>query len=544
MPAVNRTRGAELAAELSTITSCERVSVSPPDRVAYARDLWVRGLIGVRAGDVAPLPPDVVVWPETTVEVQKIVKWAAERRVPVVPYGAGSGVCGGTLAVRGGIMVDLKRMRRLVRLDEKNLCARFEAGIIGDHLEHELERRGYTLGHFPSSIMCSTLGGWLAARSAGQCSSRYGKIEDMVRSLEIVSGTGTLLETGDPCSQGSDLAQLFVGSEGTLGVITQADLSIHRAPEVRHLRGYNFPRLASGCEAMRRVMQRGLRPAVLRLYDELDTVIARHSTKSRKYHAGDPGSFTAMAESWLALLGLGKQTLPEIRRWFTAQALQRVSLANRLIHDVLPRFGGGCLLVVGVEGERGLADAEWRAVDRELRAAGGKDLGPGPGERWLARRYVVSFMLPKLFDAGAFGDTMEVATSWDRLMELYHTVCVAVAPHAMVMAHFSHAYPEGCSIYFTFSAAVPGGASARAAAERRYDALWHAGLAAAHQAGGTISHHHGVGLLKSPFMIDEHGAALGLLRAVKDVYDPAGIFNPGKLGLEASPSARRMGGVA
>jgi alkyldihydroxyacetonephosphate synthase len=191
--------------------------------------------------------------------------------------------------------------------------------------------------------------------------------------------------------------------------------------------------------------------------------------------------------------------------------------------------GGGCLLVVGVEGDPALAEAEQRAVVRELGAAGGEDLGPGPGERWFAHRYAVSFNMSKVFDAGAFVDTMEVATSWERLLELYHGVRQAVAPHAFVMAHFSHSYTDGCSIYFTFTAAVPGGPEAQLAAERRYDAIWRAGLAAATRTGATISHHHGVGLLKTPFMPDEHGAALAIFRALKQVFDPRGILNPGKL---------------
>src|SRR3954468_3909836 len=197
-----------------------RVSTTPPDRVAYARDLWPRGLIGAAAGDPAPHPPDAVVWPTSTEEVSEIVRAAQRTGTPIVPFGAGSGVCGGTLPIRGGLVVDLKRMRRLVELDERAGAATFEAGVIGEHLEHELNRRGWTMGHFPSSIMCSTYGGWLAARSAGQFSTKYGKIEDMGRRLTVVDGRGEVheLESGGS----PDLVQLVVGSEGTLGIITRA----------------------------------------------------------------------------------------------------------------------------------------------------------------------------------------------------------------------------------------------------------------------------------------------------------------------------------
>ena len=166
---------------------------------------------------------------------------------------------------------------------------------------------------------------------------------------------------------------------------------------------------------------------------------------------------------------------------------------------------------------------------RELERAGGKDLGEEPGRRWLENRYAVSYKMPKMFHAGAFVDTMEVASTWERLLDLYLGVRRALGEHAFVMAHFSHAYPEGCSIYFTFAGHAPN----RAAAERKYDALWQAGLSAASRAGGTISHHHGVGLLKAPFMAEEHRDSMAIYEAVKDALDPEGVFNPGKMGLAA-----------
>jgi alkyldihydroxyacetonephosphate synthase len=533
-------RVADLASDLAHITSPQRVSTSPPDRVAYARDLWPRGLIGVRAGDVAPFPPDAIVWPESVAEVQAIVRLAVERAVPIVPFGAGSGVCGGTLPLHGGIVVDVKRMRRLLALDGDALTATFETGILGTALEHELGRRGYTLGHFPSSIMCSTLGGWLAARSAGQCSTRYGKIEDMVRSVEAVTGTGELIDTAADegalfAGGGPDLTQLLVGSEGTLGILTRATLAIRPAPEARVMRGFRFPRVAAGCEAIRRVMQRGLRPSVVRLYDELDTFWHRRGGQEPAAPAMAPGGDEIVEGTLfgrlLDALGVGERPVRRVRDRALTALLERPRLLNRLVDDALPRLGAGCLLVVGCEGDRALAEAEARAVFRELRVAGGEDLGAGPGERWLAHRYDISFGLSKVFRAGAFADTMEVAAPWDRLLELYRAVRAAVGEHAFVMAHFSHAYPEGCSIYFTFTAAVGGGDEARAAAEHRYDRIWRAGLAAATRAGATISHHHGVGLSKAAFMPEEHGEAMRIFRALKQVFDPHGVLNPGKLGV-------------
>ncbi len=494
-----------------------RVSTTPPDRVAYARDLWPRGLIGVSGGDPAPHPPDAVVWPTSTEEVAEIIRMAARAGTPIVPFGAGSGVCGGALPIHGGLVVDLKRMRALLSLDAAAGAASFEAGAIGEHVEHELNRRGWTMGHFPSSIMCSTFGGWLAARSAGQLSTKYGKIEDMVRRLTFVDGRGDIheLEAGGT----PDLAQWVVGSEGTLGIITRATCTIHPLAEARQYRGWSFPRTASGCEAIRRLLQRGIKPAVIRLYDELDSFL--HRSEKDDHAEADAG-----ADDLVAML-TPTSTVSRWKKLAIAAALGNPSIINRVASALLPYAQSGCLLITGFEGERTLVDAESRAAAAELERAGGRDLGPGPGERWLKHRYGVSFRMSKVFDAGAFVDTMEVATSWDRLLDLYRAVRQAISPLAFIMAHFSHAYADGCSIYFTFAAR----GNSRWDAEQKYDAIWRAGLAAAHSAGATISHHHGVGLSKAPFMPEEHGEAMAVYRALKDVFDPANIMNPGKMGL-------------
>jgi len=512
----------ELVGELERMMP-GRVSTTPPDRVAYARDLWPRGLIGVSGGSPAPHPPDAVVWPTSTEEVSAIVRAAARSGTPIVPFGAGSGVCGGTLPIRGGVVVDLKRMRSIVEVDAIAGTATVEAGILGEHLEHELNRRGFTLGHFPSSIMCSTFGGWLAARSAGQFSTKYGKIEDMVRRLTFVDGRGEL-HTVD-AGAAPDVAQWLVGSEGTLGIITRATVTVCKKPELQLYRGWAFPRVAAGCEAIRRLLQRNLRPACVRLYDELDSFLHR-GEKDHDRGGGEPEG--SALEQYLSMLApTGKSVIGEWKKRAIALALTRPELVNKLASTFLPYAQNGCLLIVGFEGDRGLTEAEARAAAVELERAGGRDLGEGPGQRWLQHRYAVSFRMSKVFDAGAFVDTMEVATTWDKLLELYRAVRAAVSPLAFIMAHFSHAYADGCSIYFTFAARGNGAADA----EKKYDDIWRAGLAAVTRVGATISHHHGVGLSKAPFMPEEHGAAMEVYRALKDVLDPHGVMNPGKMGL-------------
>jgi alkyldihydroxyacetonephosphate synthase len=503
-----------------------RVSTTPPDRVAYARDLWPRGLLAVAADDPAPHPPEAVVWPTSTEEVAEIARACGEAGVPIVPFGAGSGVCGGAVPLCGGIVLDLKRMRRLVSLDGEAGCATFEAGIIGEHLEHELNRRGFTMGHFPSSIMCSTFGGWLAARSAGQLSTRYGKIEDMVRRLTMVDGRGRIHEL--ECGAAPELAQLAVGSEGTLGVITRGTCTVHPLPEARFYRGWAFSRVSQGCEAIRRLLQRGLRPACVRLYDELDSFLHRRGGEKRTHDPSAASHEGGSLERWLATLNPnGQRGVDDWKRRAISLALSRPDWFNRLAGTLLPFTQSGCLLVVGFEGERTLAEAEARAAQVELVRVGGKDLGEGPGERWLAHRYHVSFRMSKVFDAGAFVDTMEVATSWDKLLDLYAAVRKAVSPLAFIMAHFSHAYEDGCSIYFTFAARR----GTRLESERKYDDLWRAGLEAALAVGATISHHHGVGLLKAPFMPAEHGSGMAIYHGLKQTLDPGNVMNPGKMGL-------------
>jgi alkyldihydroxyacetonephosphate synthase len=545
--AAHRLELEELRRALEGVVGAERVSTRASDRGTYARDMWPRLLFAVRAGAPAGVPPDVVVWPETAEEVAEIIHVAGRLRVPVVPYGAGSGVAGGAVPVQGGITIDTKRMDRILAVDERDLVCHAQAGIVGERLERDLERRGLTLGHFPSSIYCSTLGGWLAARSAGQMSSRYGKIEDLALGVTAVTGRGDIVTTGQNgrAQAGPDWTQLLLGSEGTLGVIISARLRLHPAPEIRILRGFAFPRLVAGLEAIRRVLQRGLRPATVRLYDELDSWIALRkggrapdaraqlpppagtgALPSLEGAPADPVDDGFLARVRRRVPGTGKRA-----RWARealAAALDRPRLLNTVVDLGAQRLGRqGCLLIVGCEGARARAEAEARLVFAELERAGGRDLGEEPGVRWYAHRYAVAYNMSRMFEAGAFVDTMEVAATWERLLDLYQGVRAAVSRHALVMAHFSHAYPEGCSIYFTFAGHAP----SRAESERKYDALWREGLAAATRAGGTVSHHHGVGLMKAGFMVEEHREAMAIYEALKQSLDPDGIMNPGKMGL-------------
>ena len=560
-----------LRRELVPIVGERRISLRPSDLASYGRDMWPRLLIGLSAGRLPSDLPHVVVWPESEREVAAVVRAARALGAPIIPYGGGSGVCGGTVPVLGGITIDLKRMTEIRSVNRDSLLCDVEAGLNGERFERELNRRGTTLGHVPSSIYCSTVGGWLACRAAGQMSTKYGKIEDRVAGLTVVTGRGDIIHTDGPARamRGPDWTQLVVGSEGTLGVITSARLRVSPTPELRILRGFELEDIAHGVEAIRRVMQRGLRPAVVRLYDEVDTFI-NHVPLFRKHKSGGGADEASDPRDLLARAPVpeaGGGALPEIppredRRAADSSLLSRTlsllapggaparRLAGRLrsgaINAVLSRprlvngLAGplaekvsrrGCRLIIGIEGARLRTEVESRLVMSELERAGAVDLGEEPGRHWLEHRYDVSYKMSPVFRSGLFVDTMEVAATWERLMDLYRAVRQAIAEHAVVMAHLSHAYPEGCSIYFTFFAPLAGG-------ERTYDAIWQAGMAAASRVGGTISHHHGVGLLKGPAMFGEHREAMTILRALKASFDPDGIMNPGKLGLPAALGRR------
>jgi alkyldihydroxyacetonephosphate synthase len=475
---------AALLTELSAVVS--HVVTSPAATATYASDWWPRLLMQRRAGN--PLaPPEVVAAPVDRGEVVALARWSSRRGVPLVPFGAGTGVCGGAAPVDGAVTVDLKRLNRILDLDEESGIVTVEPGVIAQTLEDHLAHRGWTLGHFPSSIHCSTMGGFLAIRSAGQASTLYGKLEDMVVGLEVVLPDGAVF-TAPPqpqSSAGPDLKRLFLGSEGTLGIITRAHLQVRPRPEATLDRGFLVADMPTGLRAIRDVLRAGVTPPVVRLYDETDTAVV-----------------------------------------FGGQGL------------AVPE---GCLLITGCEGRPDVAGFTEQVVgDILVTAHGAKDLGREPGEHWRAHRHGMSYRFAEYFKpGGTFGDavtldTMEVAGTWSRLPDVYTGVRAALQEHVdLVLAHVSHAYPTGACIYFTLGA-VNDGDETQALA--RYDAAWDAGQRVALAAGGTGSHHHGVGLLRAPYLEAElGGVGLDVLRRIKAALDPDGLANPGKLGLGGRP---------
>ena len=444
-------------------------------------------------------------WPERPEQISQLIEVSRAQGYRVVPFGAGSGVCGAVLPDERTIVIDSKRLLEF-RIDEDAPVVHAGAGVLGLTLEQMLAKRGYTAGHFPSSIVCSTVGGWVAARGAGQCSSRYGKIEDMVASLDCVLGTGDFVRMRRRQS-GPDLVPLVTGSEGTLGFITSVALRLHPAPRVRRFLAYTCGSIESGFDILRTMLQSGLRPEVARLYDPIDSVLLGQSSDAKK----SP-----------------KSRSPRVGQWFgvaARQALRRPRWLQRTIEALEGNLLGGATLLLIFEGEAEEADQDAARAALICARASARSLGEGPARRWLAHRYGVSFRQSSAFRLGAFTDTMEVAAPWSKLEAVYSNVRRALSEHALVMAHLSHAYPDGCSIYFTFSALGARAGNAR----ERYEAAWRIGLGAALAAGANLSHHHGVGRSKAARLAAELGQGTELVNRLRSAWDPAGMFNPGAL---------------
>ena len=460
----------DYAREATKIVGSENVSINQADLLSTCRDYWPVNNIWMLEGAV-PALPQLVVWPRSTAEVSGLLAMANDKKIPVIPYGEGSGTLGGVIPLRGGIMLDLKKMNRIRTLDEENLMATVECGLNGALYEEQLNRAGYTGGHFPQSLRCSSIGGWLACRAAGQFSTRYGKIEDITVSLEAVLPDGTIFSgrSVPRTATGPRIDHLFLGSEGTLGVITSATLRIWPLPEKRYLASYTFERHEDALETIRLFMQAGTRPAVVRLYDAQET--GNH--------------------------------FPE--------------LGNKR-----------CVLILLIEGNAEIVETEAAVIKKYVLARKATDTGPEHVENWLEKRFNIS-VASVLFQKGAVLDTIEVCTNWHNAHSTYlamQKALLAVEGTLLASGHYSHVYPEGAALYMT-TVGFPGDDKLNF-----YKKIWQASMEACLAEGAAISHHHGIGLHRSLWMAEEHGTGLNVLRRIKEALDPHGIMNPGKLGLE------------
>lgn len=434
-----------------------------------SRDWWPMALHWALAGEV-PRRAAVVARPATTEQLASVLAMCDASRVAVTPAGGRSGVCGGSVPVHGGVVLDLTGLDRIGEVDARSGVVEAGAGVFGPDLERFLNvHHGLTVGHFPQSFDLATVGGWVACRGAGQYSTRYGKIEDMVVGLEVALADGRVIRTGGApaAAIGPDLNQVFVGAEGTLGVITRVWLRCHPVAEHQRRAAYTFAALADGFEACRRILRTGATPAVLRLYDGIESARGR----------GGDGSMCT-----LLVLDEGDEAI--------------IDATMDVVHDVCHSLGD---------------EAPDRLVDE-----------------WVAHRNDTS-ALQALTRKGYVVDTMEIAAPWSRLDEVYAatTAAMLAVPHARVAScHLSHSYLDGACLYFTFAAAPP-----PAEVESTYVACWDAGQRAVLASGGNLSHHHGVGVNRARFVPEALGAAFDVLVAIKRALDPNGILNPGKLGI-------------
>ena len=367
------------------------------------RDLWPRGLMAARAG--AAQGSAVVVRPPTVEDVSALVRWARSAKVSVTPLGGGSGVCGAISGTAGEVVLDLGALDRFT-VDPNDLIVRAEAGVNGMVLEKALNEQGLTLGHFPSSLPVASIGGLLATRSSGQQSSYHGNIEDLVLALKVVLSDGSIARSRPPArtAVGPNLHELFLGSEGGLGVIVEVVLAARRLPASVRGRGVSLSSLGAGLAAMREIMQRDLRPFVMRLYDAEDSAFQ------------DSGA-------------------------------------------------EGCLLVVAVAGEPEVTVAQALVVDRLL--ANATDLGEKPWQRWLEHRFRLSAdrLRQSLEPPGSYLDTIEVAAPWSVLEGLHEDVKRTLSIDGIALGHFSHPTAQGCCAYFTFAGHAPDEGAALAAYE-------------------------------------------------------------------------------
>jgi alkyldihydroxyacetonephosphate synthase len=462
---------------------CDDVTIDDAQRNEAGRDWWPIAIWWATRGAVASRPA-VVARPRNADEVAAVMQCCNDARVPVTASGGRSGVCGSSIPLFGGVALDLTGLEGVVDVDTKSLVADVRAGTFGPDLERTLRDHEVTLGHWPQSMDLSTVGGWIACRGAGQYSTRYGKIEDMVVGLDVVLADGTVIMTGGKAPRsavGPDLNQVFVGSEGTLGVITQARLRLHPLASAEDRRAFGFAgedSFAQGLEVCRRILRRGATPAVLRLYDTVES--------ERNFGDGD--------------------------------------------HAVL---------IVLDEADALLLDATFRIVEEECRLSGAEPLERELVERWIQHRNDVSALAP-LYRAGIVVDTIEIAGRWAGLTALYSSCCEALrsVPGTLVAsAHQSHSYVDGACLYLTFAGRMPesdGDTDAQRAqvwAEQYYENAWKAVMDEVIRAGAAISHHHGIGINRSRFVEPSIGNATRVLEGLKSTLDPRGILNPGKLGL-------------
>jgi alkyldihydroxyacetonephosphate synthase len=491
-----------LQAALEEAVGSAHVSADPLDRVVHGRGKSLRDLVLQRRGDLGRLP-DAVVRPGSEDEVAAVLAAALEADAVVIPFGGGTNISGSLDAPAGEtrpvLSVDLGRLDRVLEIDAVSRLARVQAGVFGPALEAQLNATGWTLGHFPDSFTHSTLGGWIATRSSGMQSDKFGDVADLTRGLRAVTPAGTLVVRPVPStSTGPSVREMMLGSEGRLGIVTEATVQVHRLPEERVILGYLLPDWERALEAMHAIAGSEATPSVTRVSDAPET---QFSFATRK--AASP-----------------------VDR-LKSSALRLVLRRRGIDVDRM------CLAFVGFEGSAGHVKTQRGLVGKLIKAHGGLSIGSGPGALYDQKKFDTPYIRDYLLDRGALGDVSETAAPWSALRGLYDAVQAATAEAiaeqgvgAYVMCHLSHSYHAGACLYFTF-AINPSGARDELA---DYDAVKGAIQQAFVDAGGTLSHHHAVGTEHARWLEqDISPAGVAMQRALFEGIDPGANLNPGKI---------------
>jgi alkyldihydroxyacetonephosphate synthase len=494
----------DLRAALESAVGAGHVSTDALDRVVHARGKSLRDLVRHRAGELGRVP-DVVVRPATEAELEALVRAILDADAVAIPFGGGTNISGSLEAPaaeeRTVVSVDMARMDRVLEIDDGSRLARIQAGAFGPDLERRLNARGWTVGHFPDSFTHSTLGGWIATRSSGMQSDKYGDVADLTRAVRVVTPAGTLVTRPVPTtSTGPSVREMVLGSEGRLGIISEATVHVHRVPERRIILGYLLPDWPRALAAMRAIAESDAAPSVTRVSDAPET---RFSFATRK-------APTALDR----LKSKGLQTF----------------LDRKASFGDLDQM---CLAFIGYEGSKAHVAIQRKLVGKIVSAHGGLCIGASPGELYDQKKFDTPYIRDYLLDRGALADVSETSAPWSTLPVLYDSVMAAahgafadLGVRGYIMCHLSHSYHAGACLYFTF-AFVP---AAGSPGIDQYDRVKSAIQQTFVDSGATLSHHHAVGIEHAQWLEEDISApGVAMLRALFDGMDPGANLNPGKI---------------
>jgi alkyldihydroxyacetonephosphate synthase len=493
---------AGLRAELEKALGAEQVSTDDHDRVVHGRGKSLTDLIRQRRGHLGRLP-DVVVRPAGEDQVAAVVRAAVEQDAVVIPFGGGSSISGSLAAEPGEkrpvISIDMSRLNRVLSVDATSQLARVQAGVFGPDLERQLGAQGWTCGHFPDSFTYSTLGGWIATRSSGMQSDRYGDIAELTRGLRVVTPSGVLAVRPVPStSTGPSVREMVLGSEGRLGVITEATIHVRRVPPERRILGYLFPTWAAGLAAMRDIAASEASPSVTRVSDAPETAFS-----------------------------FATRNAPTMIDRVKSRALQTFLRRRSWDLDAM------CLSFIGYEGSADHVAAQRKLSERIVKRHGGLSIGASPGELYDQKKFDTPYIRDFLLDRGAPADVSETSAPWSELQTVYDNVMAAghgafhrLGVPGYLMCHLSHSYHAGACLYFTFALNPPDDRDAL----EDYGVVKRAIQQAFVDSGATLSHHHAVGTEHAQWLEEDISTpGVAMLRALFEGFDPGANLNPGKI---------------